>query len=84
MSNQLDDYLLEYVESNGAYLKLQKNKDEKFKQEDFQELQLKMIQSNNIPRLLPMSLEDINNQITVFYKIEGLRQLRSLTKEHPL
>lgn len=84
MSTQLDDFLIEYVESNGAYLKLQKRQDEGFKQGDFQELQLKMIQSNNIPRLLPMSFEDVNNRITVFYKIEGLRQLRPLTKEHPL
>lgn len=84
MSNQLDDYLIDYHESNGAYLKLLKSQEEGFKPDDFQELQMKMIQSNNIPRLLPMSFEDINNQISVYYKIEGLRQLRPLTKEHPL
>ncbi|MFA1819799.1 DUF6382 domain-containing protein [Virgibacillus oceani] len=83
MSTQLDEYSIEYVESNGTYLKLQKNQNEGFKQDDFQELQLKMIQSNHFPRLLPMSFEDINNRISVFYKIEGLRKLRSLTKEHP-
>src|SRR5699024_11095866 len=66
------------------YLKLLKSQEEGFKPDDFQELQMKMIQSNNIPRLLPMSFEDINNQISVYYKIEGLRQLRPLTKEHPL
>lgn len=83
MSTQLEKYSIQYVESNGTYLKLQRNQGEGFKQEDFQELQLKMIQSNRIPRLLPMSFEDINNRVSVFYKIEGLRQLRSLTKEHP-
>lgn len=43
-----------------------------------------MIQSNDIPRLLPISLEEMNEEITVFYKTEGLRKLRPFAKERPL
>ncbi|PAV28975.1 hypothetical protein CIL05_13420 [Virgibacillus profundi] len=84
MSNPLDEYYIDYLESNGAYMKLRKTSDTGFRSDDFQELQLKMIQSNNIPRLLPMSFEEVNDQTTVFYKIEGLRRLRPFSKERPL
>nr|WP_239587995.1 DUF6382 domain-containing protein [Gracilibacillus alcaliphilus] len=65
-------------------MKLKQTSEKGFAATDFQELQLKMIQSNDIPRLLPMSLEEINDEITVFYKTEGLRKLRPFAKERPL
>ncbi|MCM3739545.1 DUF6382 domain-containing protein [Oceanobacillus luteolus] len=83
MANQLDDYWIEYIESNGTYIKMKKSQSEGFQQEDFQELQVKMIQSNYIPRLVPMTFEDVNNEVSVYYKIEGLRGLRSISKERP-
>ena len=84
MLNPLDEYHIDFTESNGSYMKLKQSHGAGFSAEDFQELQLKMIQSNNIPRLLPMSFEEVNDQITVFYKIEGLRKLRPFSKERPL
>lgn len=65
-------------------MKLRKSKKEGFQSADFQELQLKMIQSNTIPRLVPMNFEEINGECTIAYKIDGLRKLRPLSKERPL
>lgn len=84
MSNPLELYHIDQTESNGGYLKLKQSSEKGFTADDFQELQLKMIQSNRIPRLLPISLEEMNEEITVFYKTEGLRKLRPFAKERPL
>ncbi|WP_152657169.1 DUF6382 domain-containing protein [Oceanobacillus sp. CFH 90083] len=84
MSNPLELYHIDQLESNGGYVKLKQTNEKGFTADDFQDLQLKMIQSNHIPRLLPISLEEINEEITVFYKTEGLRKLRPFAKERPL
>ncbi|MCT1901545.1 FHA domain-containing protein [Oceanobacillus sojae] len=84
MSNPLELYHIDQLESNGGYMKLKQTNEKGFSEDDFQELQLKMIQSNRIPRLLPISLEEMNEEITVFYKTEGLRKLRPFAKERPL
>ncbi|WP_066187916.1 MULTISPECIES: DUF6382 domain-containing protein [Gracilibacillus] len=84
MSNPLDTYHIDHLEANGGYMKLQPSGDKGFTTNDFQDLQLKMIQSNNIPRLLPISLEEVNGETSIFYKTEGLRKLRPFAKERPL
>ncbi|MFD1449681.1 MULTISPECIES: DUF6382 domain-containing protein [Oceanobacillus] len=84
MSNPLELYHIDQITSNGGYMKLKQTSEKGFTADDFQELQLKMIQSNDIPRLLPISLEEMNEEITVFYKTEGLRKLRPFAKERPL
>lgn len=82
--NVIENYYVKYVEWNGAYLQVKKNEEEAFRPDDFQDLQKKMIQSNNIPRLLPMSFENVNNETTIYYKIEGLRKLKATVKQYPL
>ncbi|ASK62853.1 hypothetical protein CFK37_12190 [Virgibacillus phasianinus] len=84
MSNQLYNFYVDYAQSNGSYMKIRKTKEKGFQSTDLQELQLKMIQSNTIPRLVPMNFEEINGKITVMYSIDGLRKLRPLSKERPL
>lgn len=84
MSNQLYNFYVDYAQSNGSYMKLRKSEAEGFHSTDFQELQLKMIQSNTIPRLVPMNFEEINGECTVMYRIDGLRELRPFAKERPL
>ncbi|MDY0408518.1 DUF6382 domain-containing protein [Virgibacillus soli] len=84
MSNQIKQFHIETVQSNGAYLKLQQSHSNGFPGEAFQELQMKMIQSNVIPRLVPISFEDVNGKKSVYYRIEGLRMLRAIAKERPL
>lgn len=84
MSNKLYQYEVDYVQSNGSYMKLRKTGGSGFLSDDFQELQLKMIQSNAIPRLVPISFEDLNGEISILYRIEGLRMLRAISKERPM
>ncbi|MBM7597879.1 hypothetical protein JOC34_000236 [Virgibacillus halotolerans] len=84
MSEKIYQYEVDYVQSNGSYMKLSKTSERGFKLEDFQELQLKMIQSNRLPRLVPMSFEDVNGEISIYYRIEGLRMLRAIAKERPM
>ncbi|WP_188453578.1 DUF6382 domain-containing protein [Virgibacillus oceani] len=82
--NELYNFHVDYDQANGLYMKLRKSKDKGFDNHDFENLQLKMIQSNTIPRLIPMSFEEINGESTIFYRLEGLRQLRPISKEKPL
>ncbi|MGX9930735.1 DUF6382 domain-containing protein [Virgibacillus salarius] len=82
--SELYQFHITYEQANGMYMKLRKTKETGFEQRDFDSLQLKMIQANHIPRLIPMSFEDINGRSTVYYRIEGLRKLRPIVKEKPL
>lgn len=84
MSIELYDYHIDFVQTNGAYMKLRKSETHGFSKDDFQELQLKMIQSNTIPRLVPIRFEEKNGETSIFYRVEGLRRLRAIVKEKPM
>ena len=84
MSEKIYQYEVDYIQSNGSYMKLSKTGENGFQSRDFQELQLKMIQSNRLPRLVPMSFEEVNGETSIYYRIEGLRMLRAIAKERPM
>ncbi|WP_026906272.1 DUF6382 domain-containing protein [Paucisalibacillus globulus] len=84
MSTLTNTFHIGYVQSNGLYMKIQKSEDNGFQLEEFQELQMKMIQANRIPRLVPISFEEKNGEINVFYRIEGLRKLRNILSDGQL
>lgn len=84
MPIELDDYHIDFVQTNGAYMKLRKSKEHGFTAKDFQDVQLKMIQSNKIPRLVPIRFEEMNGETSIYYRIEGLRRLRAIAKERPM
>ncbi|MDY0395125.1 DUF6382 domain-containing protein [Virgibacillus halophilus] len=84
MSIELYDYHIDFVQTNGTYMKLRKSETHGFSADDFQELQLKMIQSNTIPRLVPIRFEEKNGESSIFYRVEGLRRLRAIAKEKPM
>lgn len=47
-------------------------------------LQLKMMQSNQIPNLLPLSVEEMDFKLRLFYDITSKRNLSDYIKSRPL
>ena len=84
MTTEINAFYIDHVQSNGSYMRIQKDNVTGFQNSDLQELQIKMLQSNHIPRLIPISFENVNDEIAIFYRIEGLRRFSSMITERPI
>lgn len=76
-------YHFEKINQNGKFLKVQKDKETAFQVNELQSLQRKMIESNKIPRLLHMHFEEMNDQLSLYYFIDGKKSLNNYLREHP-
>lgn len=76
-------YHFEKINQNGKFLKVQKGKEVAFQVNELQSLQRKMIESNKIPRLLNMHFEEMNDQLSIYYFIDGKKSLKNYLREHP-
>ncbi|WP_368652973.1 DUF6382 domain-containing protein [Ornithinibacillus sp. 4-3] len=76
------DFYFEKVNKNGNYIKVQKSNGIPFKNTELQDLQRKMLESNAFPAVLPIHFEELNDECTLFYKIDGLKSIRNYLKEN--
>ena len=58
----------EYIEKNGQYLVVKEKQEQALTEEDLIQLQLRMMQSNQIPNLLPLSVEEIDFELKSILK----------------
>ena len=65
----------EYIEKNGQYLVVKEKQEQALTEEDLIQLQLRMMQSNQIPNLLPLSVEEIDFELKLYYDVTSKRQL---------
>ncbi|WP_413377899.1 DUF6382 domain-containing protein [Alkalihalobacillus sp. 1P02AB] len=74
----------DYHEKNGQYLLFTKKNQQELTEENIIHLQLRMMQSNQIPNLLPLSVEEIDFHLKLYYDITSKRQLNVYLTQHPL
>ncbi|WP_062354527.1 DUF6382 domain-containing protein [Bacillus kwashiorkori] len=79
-------YQLEYdfASSNGQFMVFHKKENNPLTTKDLSNLQIRMIESNQIPRLLPMRIDEIDFNVKINYNIQSKRMLRLYIKERPL
>lgn len=76
-----DHYYIEKIQQNGNFLKIQKNEEQAFQLSDMQDLQKKMLETNQYPKLLPIYFEEVNDTYAIHYKIDGLKSIRKYLQE---
>lgn len=74
----------DYIYKDGHYLVVAKSREEGFLYDSVTNIPIKMMQSNKIPRLLPMVVEDIDFQIRFNYELTSKRMLTHYLKENSL
>lgn len=78
MRRLLNDILYDYFEQNGHYLVLSGANG--FKMQDLDEIQVNMLQNNDVPRLLPMHIEERDFNIYLYYELNTRRTLRNFLR----
>jgi cell division protein FtsL len=68
----------DYVSRNGRFLEI--TKEAGLKIDDLDKLQLKMIQSNQIPSVLPLLIEERDFNINLYYKVENYKTFRNFAR----
>ncbi|SDZ17995.1 FHA domain-containing protein [Evansella caseinilytica] len=84
MSSEIYDLTFEYHQKNGHYLMFYQKQSEEVTQEDIVALQLKMMQSNQIQNLLPLSVEEIDFKVRLYYDITSKQTLHQFLRERTL
>lgn len=74
----------DFYQKNGHYLVLQEKNGEQLSENVLIPLQMRMMESNQIPNLLPLSIEELDFKIRLYYDITSKRNLRSHLKNHTL
>ncbi|WP_102272005.1 DUF6382 domain-containing protein [Cytobacillus massiliigabonensis] len=74
----------DFYQKNGHYLVLQEKNGEQLAENMLIPLQMRMMESNQIPNLLPLSIEELDFKIRLYYDITSKRNLRSHLKNHTL
>ncbi|HET7628053.1 MAG TPA: DUF6382 domain-containing protein [Bacillales bacterium] len=76
MQSTLYDLAYDFTQQNGHFLVFTGTSKKPLRPEDVVELQKKMIQSNDIPRMLPVQIEEINGQIRLRYEMTSTTMFR--------
>ncbi|RDW21724.1 DUF6382 domain-containing protein [Oceanobacillus chungangensis] len=76
------DFSYKHSHQNGKSIIFTERDDKKLTAEDLNAVQLKMIQSNNIPHLLSLSIENIDLTIKVHYKLTSKQKVTSFFQEN--
>ncbi|QQZ10437.1 DUF6382 domain-containing protein [Heyndrickxia vini] len=74
----------DFYQKNGHYLMLYENQGEQLLGDALIPLQVKMMQSNQIPNILPLSIEELDFNIRLYYDITSKRNLQSYLDNHTL
>lgn len=76
--NSIYNLKYDYIQQNGSYLIL--SHEDGFTHKDLNEIQIRMIQSNSIPKLLLLEIEEMDFNIRLRYHITSNRLLNHLLK----
>lgn len=84
MSSQIYQFNYDYEQQNGHFLVLQSGDTEKITSSDLATIQVNMLKSNDIEKVLPLEIEEINFDVRLFYRITHKRMLAHVLREKPL
>ena len=74
----------DFYQKNGHYLVLHEKQGEKLSENVLIPLQMRMMESNQIPNLLPLSIEELDFKIRLYYDITSKRNLNIYLDMHTL
>ena len=84
MKSTVYDLSFTFQQKNGHYLVIDEKKGEQLTDSALIPLQVRMMQSNQIPNLLPLSIEEMDFNIKLYYDITSKRTLSTFLKSHSL
>ncbi|WP_280772021.1 DUF6382 domain-containing protein [Salipaludibacillus daqingensis] len=84
MSLRVYDLTYDFHQKNGHYLLFHEKQEKQVTEEDIVPLQLKMMQSNQIPNLLPLSIEEIDFNVRLFYNVTSKKDLATFLQKDSL
>ncbi|GGH77575.1 hypothetical protein JOD43_001494 [Pullulanibacillus pueri] len=84
MKTELYGFQYDFIQNNGHSIVFTERQGKPLKVEDINSLQRKMIESNTIPHLLPLEVEEIDFRVRVYYNLTAKRMLTPYLKEKSL
>jgi hypothetical protein len=84
MDSSIYNMKYDFIQQNGHYLVFTDIDDRKLNSDDVEPIQLKMLSSNTIPKLLPLKMEDMDFNLKLHYDITSKRMLTHFLKEKPI
>ena len=84
MSTQIYQLNYDYEQQNGHFLVLESGETEKLTSDDLATIQVNMLKSNEIEKVLPLEIEEFNFDVRLFYRITQKRMLANVLREKPL
>src|SRR5690625_6935338 len=84
MSTQIYQLNYDYEQQNGHFLVLESGEMEKLTSDDLATIQVNMLKSNEIEKVLPLEIEEFNFDVRLFYRITQKRMLTNVLREKPL
>lgn len=84
MSKKIYNLTYEHVKKNGSYLLFNKISDKQLAEENIVPLHIKMMESNQIPHLLPLSIEEMDFYVHLYYNTTSKRTLKSFLENKHL
>lgn len=70
----------EFIYQHGRYMRLYKEDEGGLKDKDLLSLQVKMLEANEIPNLLPLEIHEMDHQIRLLYNLGSKRMLGHVLK----
>ncbi|WP_171681909.1 DUF6382 domain-containing protein [Paenibacillus planticolens] len=80
MTEEVFGLRYEFVYRHGHYMRLCKDDSDGLKAEDFSTLQVKMLEANTIPKLLPLEIQEVDLRISLLYRLAAKRMLVQVLK----
>lgn len=84
MNSSIYRLSFDFIQQQGHYLVFSEKEELPLKADDLVPLQMKMIESNAIPRLLPIQVEEIDFQTRLLYEMSSARMLSLYLRENTI
>lgn len=84
MCSKIYQFNYDFEQQNGHFLVLKSGESEKMTSNDLANIQVNMLNSNDIEKILPVEIEEINFDVRLFYRITHKRMLTHVLREKPL
>lgn len=84
MTEEIFGLRYEFVYQHGHYMKLYKEDGEGLAAYSLSTLQVKMLEANTIPNILPLEIQEVDNRINLLYSLSAKRMLAQVLKVEEL
>ncbi|MZQ87319.1 FHA domain-containing protein [Paenibacillus sp. 5J-6] len=84
MTEEIFGLRYEFVYQHGHYMRLYKDDGEGLAADALSNLQLKMLEANTIPNILPLEIQEVDNRINLLYSLSAKRMLAQVLKVEEL